>query len=274
MQTLVGVKKQRDSNMELLRIIAMLLVMIVHADFRALSCPSTLDTNLYPDSSFLRFFVESVSIICVNVFVLLSGWFGIRLKKERLLELGFQVLFFGALCLFISDFFFNANVPLMQSFKTIFLLHTWDYWFVKSYVGLCVFSPLLNAFVEKVDRKYFLRLLLLFFGGQTVYAWVEPSAAAFFENGYSTISFCGLYLLARYVHLYSPDFSQKRKCYDFLVYCSFVVVNTLLAFSFSLEGFDVGRFYLYTSPFVIMAACYFVLFFSKIKIQCSFVISK
>ena len=105
MQTLVGVKKQRDSNMELLRIIAMLLVMIVHADFRALSCPSTLDTNLYPDSSFLRFFVESVSIICVNVFVLLSGWFGIRLKKERLLELGFQVLFFGALCLFISDFF-------------------------------------------------------------------------------------------------------------------------------------------------------------------------
>ena len=35
-----AVAKQRDSNMELLRILAMVLVMVVHANFRALPVPS------------------------------------------------------------------------------------------------------------------------------------------------------------------------------------------------------------------------------------------
>ncbi len=37
------IRKRRDSNMELLRILAMLIIMIVHADFRALNVPSSSD---------------------------------------------------------------------------------------------------------------------------------------------------------------------------------------------------------------------------------------
>ena len=49
---------QRDSNMELLRIIAMLLVLIVHANFKALGVPSQIDVITIPFPSFLRFFVS------------------------------------------------------------------------------------------------------------------------------------------------------------------------------------------------------------------------
>lgn len=61
--------KMRESNMELLRIVAMLLVMVVHANFRALGWPSSLGEVTPNHSILINFFVESFSIICVNIFV-------------------------------------------------------------------------------------------------------------------------------------------------------------------------------------------------------------
>ena len=47
-------KKQRDSNMELLRIIAMLLVMILHTDLISFDGLNVIDTVSQPTFSFLR----------------------------------------------------------------------------------------------------------------------------------------------------------------------------------------------------------------------------
>ena len=92
-------RKTRDSNMELLRLTAMLLVMIVHASYRALPKPTPEGIAEDPVSLFLQIAVESFSVVGVNVFVMLSGWYGIRLRWSRLLELLFQVAFFAILCI-------------------------------------------------------------------------------------------------------------------------------------------------------------------------------
>ena len=63
-------EKVRDSNIELLRIIAMILVMVVHASFKSIGAPTLEDINSDSIGTFLRFLSESLSIICVNVFVL------------------------------------------------------------------------------------------------------------------------------------------------------------------------------------------------------------
>lgn len=54
--------KKRDSNFELLRIIAMFLVMITHATFLALGVPTYEDSINIPYSSFASF--------CLNLFLL------------------------------------------------------------------------------------------------------------------------------------------------------------------------------------------------------------
>ena len=88
-------KKQRDSNMELLRIVAMLLVLVVHSGFKSLGYPTEEEAIANPISIYMRYVVESISIICVNVFVLLSGWYGVNVRKQRFLAFIFQVLFFS-----------------------------------------------------------------------------------------------------------------------------------------------------------------------------------
>lgn len=68
----------RQSNIELLRIVAMLFVLILHADYMALKAPTLAEITGAPFQSALPIFAETASIVAVNVFVMISGWFGLR----------------------------------------------------------------------------------------------------------------------------------------------------------------------------------------------------
>ena len=84
--------KVRQSNLELLRIVAMFLVLMVHANFLSLKAP------IHEDGIdcfvILKCFVQSISIVCVNVFILISGYFGIKLKIKSITNFCFNVSFF------------------------------------------------------------------------------------------------------------------------------------------------------------------------------------
>ena len=176
-QVLAKTPRDRDSNMELLRIVSMLLVLVVHAGFRALSVPTPAEAVAAPGSTLLRFFSESASIICVNVFVLLSGWYGIRFRLLRLAEFLFQVLFFVVVGFALYSLLFGFPGFRFSVLSSLLLSDRWDYWFVKCYLGLYLFAPVLNAFAERVPRSAFRLFLVSFFLFQTVYGWLMPSGA-------------------------------------------------------------------------------------------------
>lgn len=262
----------RDSNMELLRIIAMLLVMIVHANFRALPVPTYEEANHEITSSILRFFTESFSIICVNLFILLSGWYGIKLKIERLLEFIFQVFFFSIVGLIIIQFVAPGRYTITQSIGNILLTDRWDYWFVKAYLGLYLFSPILNSFIEHATKKQYQLVLIAFYIFHTIYGWAFPEGAIYFERGYSAMSFMGLYLLARYIRLYPISLWKKSVCFDILVYVSIVAFTTFI--TYTLKKYNIsyeGYFFFYSCPLVIVSAVHFLLIFTKIHLKSKFI---
>lgn len=266
--TRIDNRKQRDSNMELLRIISMLLVLIVHANFRALPLPTVEEANTEVLSTLLRFFTESFSIICVNSFVILSGWYGINFKIKKISELLFQVLFFSLFSFSIYLFFVPSAKIGIKEVATLLMLNSSDYWFVKSYVGLYILSPLLNSFVKSATQKQFKTFLISFYIFQLVYAWMSPNGAIYFAQGYSAFSFIGLYMLARYIRLYPVKIWILNKFFDLFIYAFFVIFTTFIVFLLRKYDFPgVGHFYLYTSPFVIIASIHFVLFFSKFSIS-------
>lgn len=193
--------KVRMSNIELLRFVAMILVLVVHANFFALGSPTQQDVQVNPASALTRMVFQSFAIVCVNVFVLISGWFGIHPSVKGFSNFVFQCLFF--LCGIYFVMWGVGLVPLtLKGLAGCFVLLNWN-WFIKAYIGLYILAPVLNAFVEKSTQRQFLYVLISFFTFQTIYSWVS-NGAVFFEGGYSTMSFIGLYLLARYINVYKP----------------------------------------------------------------------
>lgn len=269
MDAIVVEKKERDSNMELLRIITMLMILLLHADFFTTGCPSDKDMISHPFISFIKAGIEALTIISVNVFVLLSGWYGIRPKKNRLLELIFQVFFFHLVGMTIAlatqkDIKMRSVVSIMENL-----------WFVKAYLLLYILSPVLNAFTENSERHIFRNVLIGFFMMQFLYGWLPPEDNMPFTRGFSTISFIGLYLLARYVRLHKPFYalwSLHTYLYIFL-FLSFVITGL---YCVRLLGIIpllplLGDVYSYTSPFVILSSLSFLLLFSKLSFRSKFV---
>ncbi len=259
----------RNSNMELLRIIAMVLVMIDHAGFMALGVPTTINTQENPLLSFLTFSDMAISIVCVDTFVLLSGWFGIKWHLSKILRLIFQVLFFSTLVFVVMCCMFPQEHLNIKCFSTILLLNGNDYWFIKSYILLFLLSPILNKYIEGTSKKQLRTFLLLFYIVQTIYAWLSIYGAGDFVGGYSVLSFIGLYTLARYIRIYGDDcwFSKLKSIHFFYIFLGIATLQSILAFIVTRIGFPIaGRLFTYTNPVVIIQAMALVMTFAKMRV--------
>ena len=94
----------RQSNHELLRINALLLVLVLHSDYHTLGAYEPAEFHSQPVPTATRLLVEQGALVCVNVFVLLSGWFGIRARARGVASLLFQYYFFGLLLFLVLAF--------------------------------------------------------------------------------------------------------------------------------------------------------------------------
>lgn len=259
-------KKERQSNFELLRIVAMFMVLIVHSDFQALGEPTHSELIQSPCYTVARILIESFAIVCVNTFVLISGWFGIKFSIRGLLNILFQCLFF--------TFFIYATLVLTNQIEFVIgdikrcLMLTSNIWFVKCYLGLFIISPVLNAFVQHSERQVFITFLVIFFLFQTIYGWMFQ-ATNYFEYGYSAMSFMGLYLLARYVAVYKPTFLPSKPEVNFIMYIfiSILLCVCMLMMLYIDKPLQFHILWQYNNPLVIISSMFLLLAFRDLHIK-------
>lgn len=265
----VGIRRERDSNMELFRVFAMFLVLVVHSDFFSLGAPTNEDLAVKPIPSFIRLLFQGLSIGCVNMFVLLSGWYGIRSNKRSFSNFLFQCAYF-LVGIYVMCLLFHVSDFNLTGIKGCLLLLNWN-WFIKAYVLLYILAPVLNAYIDSVDERKYRMLLIGFFSFQTILSWYM-NAVVFFEHGYSTIFFIGLYLLARYMAKYGGRITD----YGRQLYLSIYLVSSLLlvVLYYLAETQGIGYcsiVFQYDNPLVIIAAFSLMLYFSKLKFKSRFV---
>ena len=249
---------ERKSNIELLRIVAMLYVVLLHANYFSLGRVDITDIIINPIPAFFKAYLEQLCIVCVNVFVLISGWFGIRPTLKGGLSLLFQVFFFHILIILVL-LAIGESIP-ASGFYRLFYEDS-PYWFVIAYLILYAVSPILNAFIETVNVRTYLSVLVSFFLLEFAFGWMSNVAGAVYNEGYSAISFMGLYLLARYLYKYPTKIITFSIPQNIMLYFLFSLLPILLFFLTKREF----NYMAYTSPFVISASVFFFMAFNKMK---------
>ena len=263
------VKNNRDSNMELLRIISMLLIMVLHADFSAISVPTIGQCRDSVSSSFFRFFIEGLAVVAVNVFVMLSGWYGIKPSFKKLGVFLFQAFF---LIFVIYLCFWGIGEGVRHSGgEWLAILFFKQYWFIQCYIVLYLFSPVLNSFIANATRETYRFVILSMFIIQFVFGCLSyASIYGWFNDGYSPLTFCFLYLLAKYVKQYVVSIEHYSSAFYGIGWILTALVIALLGFLTVYVGLGnsfIMFFYGYSSPFVILGALLLLLALSRIPIK-------
>ena len=260
-------KLVRDSNIELLRIVAMFLVLIDHSGYMSINPPTNEEVFSEPVLSFARHCGQSLSSICVNVFVLISGWFGIKARISRIVELLFQ-------CYFICFFIYFAL--LLLGMTTPMAINSWinfillgNLWFVMAFILLYLLAPMMNLFIESLSERQFLFFLMAFLTIQFLHGFVLQ--VEWFEKGMSPLTLMSLYLIGRYMRLFPNRYTTMNKWKDLLIYVIVSILGAVCTFISVRHGAEGWRFFSYASPTIIIASVFFFLFFTKISFRNSFV---
>lgn len=251
----------------------MLMVLNVHS----FSAPSNLQILTIGGDlirSFVDFFREASSISCVNIFILISGYFSIKWKIRSISNLIFQVYFWifliYAICLTIGI----AEFSFKEFGKHIMGIMT-GYWFIPTYIGLYVFAPMLNAFIETHTHKQLLWYIIIFYIFFTLDAL--PFASNFTKNGYSIYSFIGLYMIGRFLRssniLKAKIFSSNMKLFLWIILVTMLITigALFIAIKFNKGGGDLQMFplstFAYNNPLVIIQSILIFIYFLKVRIQ-------
>lgn len=222
--------RQRNSNIEILRIISMFMVLGLHVNVFSIGIPSIQECIQSPISSFTRCSLEMICIIAVNLFILISGWFSIKFKLKSLAKFLFQCIFVVTLIYIIGVLTGIVEFQKSGILECTLLLD--NAWFVTSYIGLYILSPILNVYCEKATEKQLRYILIVFYVFQTAYGLILPNVK-FMASGYSAFSFIGLYLLARYFKLHGTKLVKYGK-YIYLISTAGLILWFFVASRFSL----------------------------------------
>lgn len=241
----------RNSSVEVFRIIATFLVLIVHfngwfvggmpekfAGFSAF--------NLGQDV------IEAISCTCVNCFLVITGWYGLRFKWKHVWTIWSILVWIYVPCYIVESYLSHNFSLLGLIFK--FIAIGQESYYVQCYLMLLFLSPILNAFIQKYGRKI-LPYALSFWAIEFILDWVLHNQCLGFAYGYQLTHFVLMYILGQTAYLYRDDIYERldtMRCIMIYFIGTIIIAGTYIVLS-------PDKAFAYTNPVNIVMS--FSLFF-------------
>lgn len=257
----------RDSNLELLRIFSMFMIVLFHFNVHSLGNHSLFVDDELSSYGLLWNLTYTLTLTATNIFILISGYFGIKFKVRRLSSLFIQCLVWGVVGHLLYYYFTDSNIT--TSFLGRFMPFTHNnWWFIVAYLCLYFLSPVLNKAISSFSKKEHLMSIIIFSFVTLYMGYCRETG----EDTYGTSlsHFIYLYLIARYIKLHiSKDIIKSNKYTWLLLFLTFSAITFCLVYINSIiPGLPVClRPYPYCSPWVILGAISLLLFFSTFTLK-------
>ena len=196
-------KKQRNANLDLLRIVSMLLIVFLHSIDHSgvLENAENCGTGMY----FYVRFTYALCQVCVNIYILLSGYFMVssKFRLHKLVALWMEAAFYSFVLKLLFMVLGLDNFSIISLASCFFPILTGRYWFLTIYVGMYLISPFLNILIRAMDRKQHGLLNLCLFAIMSLWSSIPPAIAGMNSGGgWGLAWFVVLYITAAWFRLY------------------------------------------------------------------------
>ena len=214
--------KIRESNIELLRILAMIMIIAHH-----FACHSNFDFPL-TEVTFNRVWIQFMHLggkIGVDVFVLISGYFLINqkeIKVNKVLKIWLQVLFYSMVSFFVFMYIGLKDFSAEDLLHHLLPITYKQSWFAGTYLVLYILSPYINILLNSLDKKAYKKMLII----MTIFWCIIPTITDADFEGNKLIWFVYLYALAGYIKLYVD--LKRISCIKNFALVIFITLITML----------------------------------------------
>lgn len=186
-------KAQRQINLEILRILCMLFIIVGHIGGRS---------GIESFSPFI-----TIAPHAVNCFVMISGYFLITstFKAERVLRTFIETIFYSFTITLILYLCNKANsYDIIKSIMP-FAPTKFSYWFVNKYLAVIILSPFICKLCTTISKREYQILLVSMLLINSTFFIVFPFGELF-GNGFSLLWMITVFLTGGYVKLHGLTF--------------------------------------------------------------------
>ena len=199
--------KTRQSNYELLRIIAMLLIVASH--FAGHGGFELSADKVTVNRIWLQFIIMGGKI-GVNIFVLISGYFLIKradIKTSKVLKLLLQLIFYSVSIYVVFACLGWTTFGIKDLIKNCMPVIYRKWWFASAYFILYLLVPYINKLLVSLEQKAYIKLLIIL----TVCWCFIPTVFNMTYMSNELLWFIYVYAVAGYVRLYGASNAGARK---------------------------------------------------------------
>ena len=258
----------RESNFELLRIVAMLFIIFHHFVCYGYSQYAS-NRLLIPLNNIFSAVIVTLGKLGVLLFVLITGYFMINsnAKIKSWLSLYFQTFIYSVsiLGIFLLD---GVYISKENLFKSIMPITHSTYWFITTYLILYMLIPIINKILKLVKKKNFENLLL---GVLTIiYLFVHTNITTFIY----------LYILGGYIKngIFPLNKIKIKHCiYGIICLLLFITVYSAVNV-YNCDNLEqilnnMHKLMVIHSPFILMSALCVFYIFKNLKIKTNKIIN-
>ena len=262
-------RKVRDSNIELFRIVLMIMIIAHHyvVNSGLTSCYNF--DNVTGNQIFLELFGWGGKT-GINCFLLITGFFMCKqhFTWRKFLKLYLEVKFYKILIFLIFVFCGYSSFSLSELFKVIFnVAREVGNGFTASFIVLFLLVPFINKLINNLDKKQHQWLLGVLLTSYTLFPTFLHNNLFEYIGWYITV-----YLIGAYIRLYLPKLSDNNKKTTYFAVCMlFASLLSILAITYIPISPFKGRIYFFVSDsnklLAILSAVSFFLFFKNLSIK-------
>ena len=269
-------KLQRDSNIELLRLVLMMMVVLLHFNFDTMGGAFILVKGKTIDN-FILHFLESLSVCAVNCFMIVSGFFlytNKQIKFSKILDIILIVIFYNYINYFCKVIFSDESLSLKSVISCTFPANYFAIFYVISYI----LSPYISKIYRELNYKkvdFLTMIICVLFIGIPTFVDVAKDLNYFkTDPGFlSPISIygnvCGYTIVQFVVSLSIGMWIRKREIQikTSILLCIYITSSLLLTIGI----YKLPSLYNYCSCLTVVNAMCLFLLFQKIRIQNIFI---
>lgn len=255
--------EKRQQNFELLRIIAMFMIVVSHVITHYIM---KANMEISGVNNFLLSLVRAVIYVCVNVYIIITGYFSVnskQLKIKKIMNVSLLPGFISAMLLMVLMVFGVIDFDIWRIVGKLFATFRGEYWFISTYFALCLFIPFLNKIIHTISQKEFQYFLFLFTSVGIIWPFfVDSEEFVAFNSGFSLIFFFFLYFVGAYIRLYGAFFKDFTRNQYLIGYLILALVTGILQF-----GLPEIDFLNYNGPFEFTMSYFIFMYIKNVKVN-------
>ena len=196
--------KERQSNIELLRLVCMFMVIWIHFTiFGIFEQSSAFYASQVGFTSLLPKLILGLSWCAVDTFIIISGYFSIRPNARSFFNIYLVCAFYAGLLYLIHLYQIGSHLNRWVIYNTLMPFGLWEtttgWWFIPNYLMLYIISPILNRLTDNLSCTQFRKFLLTMAIPIFYFGWYRNMGWS--EQGFNFVNFIFLYSIGRYLRM-------------------------------------------------------------------------